>query len=130
MKNTNKKFKQQKNIILVDGILNIHSTLNNVIFTYTSLNGKVLYWYSCGSIVNLKKGLRSKYLTILDALVVFSKILLKKNINYIYIKFKGVGLIRKTLLKGLKTTNLKVLKIFNTTPVPHNGCRVKKYKRV
>lgn len=124
-----RKNKRKEKNVSIDGILNIHATLNNVIFTYTDLLGKPLYWYSCGCLPNIKKGLRSKYLTIIDAVEFFGKKLHSKKIKNIYIKFKGVGLIRKTLLKGLKNTKVNVKKIYNVTPVPHNGCRPKKYRR-
>jgi small subunit ribosomal protein S11 len=131
--NTKKIIKKKKTKLKdVQGILNISSTFNNVIFTYTDMLGKPLYWYSCGCLPNIKKkkGLRSKYLTILEAITTFSNKLKNNNVKTIIIKLNGVGLLRKTLFKGLKSYKFTVYKIYNKTSVPHNGCRPKKYRRL
>lgn len=115
---------------LINGILHIKASLNNVILTYTDLMGKPIYWYSCGRIPNIKKGSRSNYFIILETIKSFGLFLRSKNIIKIVIKFNGFGLIKKTLFKALKQTKLKVVSIHNITPLPHNGCRLKKYRRL
>jgi small subunit ribosomal protein S11 len=118
------------NKVTIHGILCATSTVNNLILTYTDLLGNPLYWYSCGRIPNIQKGSRSNYFIILETIEKFSLYLESKNIKNIHIKVKGFGLIRKTLLKALKKTNLQVFNFYNVTLLPHNGCRPKKYRRI
>jgi len=121
-------FRQKK--VEIDGVLNIKASLNNVIFTYSSLLGDTKYSTSCGQNKDGKKGSRSDYFVILETITNFSLFLSKQNIKNIYIKLNGNGLIRKTLLKGLTKSKLNIHKLYNTTPIPHNGCRLKKYRRI
>ena len=115
---------------LINGVLSIKASLNNVILTYTDLLGNPIYWYSCGRIANVKKGSRSNFFIILETIVNFGLFLKSKRVKKISIKFNGFGLVRKTLLKGLRKTKLKVIAIHNITPLPHNGCRLKKFRRL
>jgi small subunit ribosomal protein S11 len=127
-----KNLKKKKNYIYIqiDGILNITTSLNNIILNYSDLFGKPKYWFSCGQIPNIQKGNRSNYFIILEMFKKFSDFLILKSVKNIYIKLKGTSLIKKKLFNGLKTSNLNIIKIFNITPISHNGCKKKKYRRI
>jgi small subunit ribosomal protein S11 len=116
-------------IVYIKGFLNLTYTLNNTLMVYTDLTGKTLYSYSCGRLPNVKKSNRSNYYNILNAINKFSSFLYKKNIKHIYLKLNGIGLTRKTLIKSIKKSKLKIYKIYNLTSKPHNGCKPKKYRR-
>jgi len=125
-----RKKKTRLLIPAVHGILNVSSTLNNVILTYSTLLGKPLYWFSCGRLPNIQKGERSNYFMILDTLKKFIIFLKMKKIKKIYIKFHGLGLIRKTVVRSFKGLRFKIFKLYDLTSKPHNGCKTRKYKRV
>jgi len=125
-----KKIKKKIKIRIIHGILNISSSLNNVILTYSTLSGRPLFWLSCGCLPNIQKGQRSNFFVILDTLKKFLLFLKTKKVKKIYVKFKGTGLIRKTFLRSLQGLKFKIYKIYDITPKPHNGCKSRKYKRV
>jgi ribosomal protein S11 len=67
---------------------------------------------------------------ILDTLKKFIIFLKMKKIKKIYIKFHGLGLIRKTVARSFKGLRFKIFKLYDLTSKPHNGCKTRKYKRV
>ncbi|MFA5188363.1 MAG: 30S ribosomal protein S11 [Patescibacteria group bacterium] len=124
--------KQKKNKILrqiAHGRAYIQATYNNTIVTLTDLNGNVLSWSSAGQ--NNFKG--PKKSTPYAASVIVKNAIDKakayglKNVN-VYVK--GVGTGREAAVRALNTYGLNVLTINDVTPIPHNGCRHRKPRRV
>ena len=122
-----KKKKEKKNI--QDGIAHIQSTFNNTIVTITDMNGNVIAWSSSG--VKGFKGSRKStpYAAQQSAEDASKKAMLHglKNIE-VYVKGPGAG--REAALRSLQSMGLNIRLIRDVTPIPHNGCRQPKRRRV
>ena len=122
-----KKKKEKKNI--QDGIAHIQSTFNNTIVTITDMNGNVIAWSSSG--VKGFKGSRKStpYAAQQSAEDAAKKTMLHglKNIE-VYVKGPGAG--REAALRSLQSMGLNIRLIRDVTPIPHNGCRQSKRRRV
>ena len=126
LKQINNKKNQKKNL---NGLVHIQSTLNNTIITITNLKGDTLIWSSAGNVGF--KGTRKS--TLFAAQVVAEKIASKalniglKNID---ILIKGQGLGREVIIRVFENFGFNVTSIQDKTPIPHNGCRPRKRRRV
>lgn len=121
------KKKERKNIS--DGIAHIQSTFNNTIVTITDMSGNVISWSSSG--VQGFKGSRKStpfaaQLVAEDA-VKKAKIHGLRNVK-VYVKGPGAG--RESALRAIQTAGLNISLIRDVTPIPHNGCRPPKRRRV
>lgn len=122
-----KKKKIKKNIIV--GIVHIHATFNNTIVTITDLGGNTLSWGSAGSIGF--KGARKG--TPFAAQIAAEKAALKANeygVKKVEVFVKGQGSGRETAVRALQNNGIEVTSIIDITPVPFNGCRPSKRRRV
>ncbi|MGC8867844.1 MAG: 30S ribosomal protein S11 [Elusimicrobiales bacterium] len=107
----------------------ITSSFNNTIITLTDEHGNVVAWASSGS--NGFKG--TKKGTPFAAQLTMSKILEKVNmfgIKQVHIFVSGPGPGRETALRTIAQSSIKILSIRDVTPIPHNGCRPPKPRRV
>ncbi|MBN2569099.1 MAG: 30S ribosomal protein S11 [Deltaproteobacteria bacterium] len=125
-KRTTKK-KERKNIS--DGIAHIQSTFNNTIVTITDLSGNVISWSSSG--VQGFKGSRKS--TPFAAQMVAEDAVKKAKVHglrnvRVYVKGPGAG--RESALRALQAAGLNISLIRDVTPIPHNGCRPPKRRRV
>ena len=121
------KKKEKKNIS--DGIAHIQSTFNNTIVTITDLSGNVIAWSSGGG--QGFKGSRKStpfaaQLTATDA-VKKARIHGLRNVK-VYVKGPGAG--RESALRAIQAAGLNISLIKDVTPIPHNGCRPPKRRRV
>ncbi len=124
---TPKKKKSKKNV--PTGIAHIHATFNNTIVTITDPNGGVVSWSSSGS--NGFKGSRKS--TPFAAQVAGENAARKAKeagMRSVSVLVKGPGSGRESALRALYSAGLNVSVIKDITPVPHNGCRPKKSRRV
>ncbi|BAF35168.1 ribosomal protein S11 [Candidatus Carsonella ruddii PV] len=111
------------------GIIYIHSTFNNTISTLTDVFGNTIVWYSAG-ILGYKGPKKS---TSLASQLISEKItisILKNNIKVVDIYIKGLGLGKETTLRIINNSGIFIRSITDITPIPHNGCRKKKKRRV
>ena len=122
-----KKKKIKKNIL--NGIAYVQSTFNNTIISIADTNGNVISWASSG-----QKGFKgSRKSTPYAAQVAADEAASKalefgmKNLN---VEIKGPGSGRETALRALQARGFKILSIKDTTPIPHNGTRPPKKRRV
>jgi small subunit ribosomal protein S11 len=122
-----KKKREKKNI--QDGIAHIQSTFNNTIITITDINGNVISWSSAG--VKGFKGSRKStpYAAQQSAEDAARKAMVHglKNVD-VYVKGPGAG--REAALRSLQSIGLNIRTIRDVTPIPHNGCRQPKRRRV
>jgi small subunit ribosomal protein S11 len=121
------KKKEKKNIS--DGIAHIQSTFNNTIVTITDMSGNVISWSSGGG--QGFKGSRKStpfaaQLTATDA-VKKARIHGLRNVQ-VYVKGPGAG--RESALRAIQAAGLNISLIKDVTPIPHNGCRPPKRRRV
>lgn len=128
-KKEKKRTRKKEKKIVSHGILYIHSTFNNTVITITDRTGNVLCW-SSGGVVGFKGSRKS---TPFAAQMAAEKVL-KDAENYglqtLDIRVKGPGAGRESAIRSVGNTRFKVRSIKDVTPIPHNGCRPKKKRRV
>lgn len=128
IKKTNRSKKKIKKQIL-DGIAHIHASFNNTIVTITDRKGNTLAWATAGG-----SGFRgSRKSTPFAAQVAAEKcsILAKEyGIKNLEVMVKGPGPGRESTIRALNTVGFKIINITDVTPIPHNGCRPPKKRRV
>jgi small subunit ribosomal protein S11 len=122
-----RKAKGSKNI--TSGMCHILATFNNTKVTFTDLNGNVISWWSSG-----KSGFKgSRKSTAYAAQVVCQeagKVALSHGLKEVSVRIKGPGMGRDSAIRALQALGLAVSNIIDVTPVPHNGCRPPKRRRV
>jgi small subunit ribosomal protein S11 len=126
VRKTGKK-KEKKNI--TEGIAHIQSTFNNTIVTITDLSGNVVAWSSSG--LQGFKGSRKS--TPFAAQMAAEDVVRKakeQGMRKVQVYIKGPGAGRESALRSLQLAGLVITMIRDVTPVPHNGCRPPKRRRV
>ncbi|MEW6260571.1 MAG: 30S ribosomal protein S11 [Thermodesulfobacteriota bacterium] len=126
-KRTRVKKKEKKNV--PSGIVHIQSTFNNTIVSVTDPGGNVISWSSSG--VQGFKGSRKStpfaaQMTAEDAV----KKAMEYGLKNVDVFVKGPGAGRESALRSLQSAGLNILSIKDVTPIPHNGCRPPKRRRV
>ena len=124
-----KKAKKKKKILIKKGRAYINASYNNTIITITDSNGNVLSWSSAG--LNGFKG--PKKATPYAAEIIARDAVTKAKgygIEEVDVFVKGVGAGREGAVRGLHSNGLNVSAIKDITPIPHNGCRARKARRV
>lgn len=128
-KKEKKRIRKKEKKVVSSGILYIHSTFNNTIITVTDKTGNVLTW-GAGGMVGFKGSRKS---TPFAAQLAAEKVL-KEAENFglqtLDIRVKGPGAGRESAIRAVGNTKFKVKSIKDVTPIPHNGCRPKKKRRV
>jgi small subunit ribosomal protein S11 len=122
-----KKGKVRKNV--VRGVVHIKATQNNTIVTITDTNGETLAWDSAGTI-GFKGARKSTPFAATRAAEQCAGKARKMGMSEVEIKIKGSGSGRESAVNGLTAAGLRVTAVEDHTPVPHNGCRPKKRRRV
>jgi len=113
-------------------VAHIKATFNNTIITITDMNGETIAWESAGSVESGRyKGSRKStpFAAQRAAESVASKAA-KMGVREIEVRVKGPGAGRESAIRSLAAAGLKVRAIEDVTPLPHNGCRPKKRRRV
>ena len=126
VRKTGKK-KEKKNI--TEGVAHIQSTFNNTIVTITDLSGNVIAWSSSG--LQGFKGSRKS--TPFAAQMAAEDVVRKakeQGMRRVQVYIKGPGAGRESALRSLQLAGLTLTMIRDVTPVPHNGCRPPKRRRV
>jgi len=128
-KRKTKSKKKKKARIVPTGIAYIKSTFNNTLVSITDNEGNVLAWSSAGSIGN--KGARKG--TSFAAQEAAKDVVNKTKpfrLKTVHVKINGPGPGRDSALRGLHDAGLNIKSIEDITPIPHNGCRPRKQRRV
>ena len=122
-----RKFKGAKNV--PQGIVHINATFNNTLVTITDLQGNAISWSTAG-----KGGFKgSRKSTSFAATMVASdaaKAAIGHGMNEVEVRVQGPGAGRESAIRALQACGLRVNAIKDVTPIPHNGCRPKKRRRV
>lgn len=122
-----RKAKGSKNI--THGVVNILATFNNTKVTFSDANGNVISWSSAGK-CNFRGSRKS---TAYAAQVVCQdagRVALSHGLKEVVVKVKGPGMGRDSAVRALQALGLTVTSLIDVTPVPHNGCRAPKRRRV
>lgn len=121
--------KKKKDKSVRQGNVYIQATFNNTIITITDLNGNTISWCSSGA-----KGYRgAKKSTSFAAQTVMEDAIRKAKdygLSEVNVFVKGPGTGRETAIRAIGRENVRVLTIKDTTPIPHNGCRPRKTRRL
>ncbi|GAC1352011.1 MAG: 30S ribosomal protein S11 [Polyangiales bacterium] len=121
------KKKVRKNV--ATGIAHIQSTFNNTIVTITDVNGNALSWSSAGS-RGFKGSRKSTPFAAQLAAEEAARKAQEHGVRSVAVFVKGPGAGRESALRALQTAGFKVTLIRDVTPIPHNGCRPPKRRRV
>lgn len=126
-KNVRKKRKERKNI--EKGQAHIQSTFNNTLVTLTDMAGNALSWSSAGSL-GFRGSRKSTPFAAQSAAETAAKAAMEHGLKTVEVYVKGPGSGREAAIRALQTAGLDVTSIKDITPIPHNGCRPPKRRRV
>jgi small subunit ribosomal protein S11 len=119
--------KERKNI--AQGVAHIHATFNNTIVSITDVNGNVISWSSGGS-VGFKGTKKGTPFAAQVASERAARAAMEHGLRKVDVMVKGPGPGRETAIRSLQAAGLEIQSIKDVTPVPHNGCRPPKRRRV
>jgi len=125
--NTRVKRKERKNID--KGVAHIQSTFNNTIVTITDVNGNAISWASAGG-MGFRGSRKSTPFAAQIAADTAAKAAMEHGLREIECYVKGPGAGREAAIRALQAAGLEVSMIKDVTPIPHNGCRPPKRRRV
>ncbi len=114
---------------LRNGIVHINSTFNNTIITFTDANGEVAAWESAGSI-GYKGSRKSTPFAAQLAMEKAADKAGKMGLKEAEVRVRGPGAGRESAIRALINSGITVKAIMDVTPLPHNGCRPRKKRRV
>ncbi|HIZ54440.1 MAG TPA: 30S ribosomal protein S11 [Candidatus Enterococcus avicola] len=126
-KKVSRKRRVKKNI--ETGIAHIHSTFNNTIVMITDTHGNALAWSSAGAL-GFRGSRKSTPFAAQMAAETASKVAMEHGLRSVDVTVKGPGSGREAAIRALQAAGLEVTAIRDVTPVPHNGCRPPKRRRV
>ncbi len=126
-KKVDKKKKNKKNIL--NGIVHIQSSFNNTLITFTDVSGNVISWSSAGS-RGFKGSRKSTPFAAQVAAGDAAAKAMEHGLKNVQVLVKGPGAGRESALRAIAAAGLKISLIRDVTPIPHNGCRMAKRRRV
>ena len=122
-----RKRREKKNI--ERGAAHIQSTFNNTIVTITDMNGNAVSWASAGE-MGFRGSRKSTPFAAATAAETAAKAAMEHGMKYVEVYVKGPGSGRESAIRALQTAGLEESLIKDVTPIPHNGCRPPKRRRV
>src|SRR6187455_2098533 len=115
--------KVRKNVS--DGVCHVHASFNNTIITITDRQGNALSWASSGG-----QGFKGSRKSTPFAAQVASRAAIEQGIKNLDVEIKGPGPGRESSVRALAALGIRITSIADVTPVPHNGCRPQKRRRI
>ena len=122
-----RKRRERKNI--EKGSAHIRSSFNNTIVTITDTNGNALSWASAGD-MGFRGSRKSTPYAAQTAAETAAKAAMEHGLKTVEVFVKGPGQGRESAIRALQTAGLEIVSIKDVTPIPHNGCRPPKRRRV
>jgi small subunit ribosomal protein S11 len=122
-----KKGKEKKNV--ANGVAHIHASFNNTIVTITDTSGNVITWSSSGS-KGFKGSRKSTPFASQLAAETAAKKAMENGMRQVEVYVKGPGTGRESAIRAIQAAGLEIVAIKDVTPIPHNGCRPPKRRRV
>ena len=119
--------KVKKNV--TDGIAHVHASFNNTIITITDRQGNALSWASSGG-AGFKGSRKSTPFAAQVAAETAGRAAIDQGIRNLDVRITGPGPGRESSVRALNALGIKILSIADITPVPHNGCRPPKRRRI
>jgi small subunit ribosomal protein S11 len=121
------KKKIRKNI--TDAIAHIHASFNNTIITITDRQGNALCWATSGG-AGFKGSRKSTPFAAQVAAESAGKVAIDCGVKNVEVRIKGPGPGRESTVRALNSLGMRITQISDVTPVPHNGCRAPKRRRI
>ena len=129
-KNVTKKVTRRRDRKNIEkGMAHIHSSFNNTIVTITDVKGNVISWASAGGL-GFKGSRKSTPFAAGEVAETAAKKAMEHGLKTVDVFVKGPGSGREAAIRSLQTTGLEISSIKDVTPIPHNGCRPPKRRRV
>ncbi len=120
---------KRKKVVEAEGIAHITATFNNTLITITDLQGNAIVWGSAG-----KSGFKGSKKSTSFAATVAAENCAREAVNLgvrrVHVRVQGPGSGRESAIQALASAGLEVKSIRDVTPIPHNGCRPPKKRRV
>ena len=129
MAKPNTKAKKKVKKVVVDGIAHIHASFNNTIITLSDRQGNVLSWATSGG-AGFRGSRKSTPFAAQVAAEAAGKTALDFGLKNLEVRVKGPGPGRESSVRALNALGYKITNIIDVTPIPHNGCRPPKKRRV
>ena len=129
MAKPNTKTKRKVKKVVVDGIAHIHASFNNTIITLSDRQGNVLSWATSGG-AGFRGSRKSTPFAAQVAAEAAGKTALDFGLKNLEVRVKGPGPGRESSVRALNALGYKITNIIDVTPIPHNGCRPPKKRRV
>ena len=126
-KTVRKRRRDRKNV--EKGQAHIQSTFNNTLVTLTDMDGNALAWSSAGSL-GFRGSRKSTPFAAQSAAEVATKAAMEHGLKTVEVYVKGPGAGREAAIRALQAAGLEITMIKDITPIPHNGCRPPKRRRV
>jgi len=120
---------KKKAKVAPDGFAFVTSSFNNIIITLTDLIGNTISWSSAGK-AGFKGSKKNTPYAALMAATACSKEAYEMGLRNVEVYVKGTGAGRESAIRAINTVGINVNKIIDITPLPHNGCRPPKHRRV
>ena len=122
--------KKKKKVVTSDeGVAHIKATFNNTNITFTDLNGNVITWCTAGSL-GFKGSRKSTPFAAGQAAEKAAREAIDLGLKSVRVEVKGPGSGRESAIRSLGVAGLQITAIKDITPIPHNGCRPPKRRRV
>ena len=121
--------KKKVRLTIDEGMCTVHSSFNNTIVSLTDLAGNVLAWSSGGK-VGYKGSRKSTPFAAQIAAEEVSKLAIEMGLKKVRVVIKGPGGGRESAIRAINAAGLQVTMIRDNTPIPHNGCRPPKQRRI
>ncbi len=122
---------QKKRVVKVEaqGEAHIHSSFNNIIVTLTNLQGQAISWSSAGK-MNFKGSKKNTPYAAQTAATDCAKVAFDLGLRKVKVYVKGPGNGRESAIRAIHAAGIEVTEIVDVTPLPHNGCRPPKRRKV
>jgi small subunit ribosomal protein S11 len=124
-----KSFKKKEKRVIPTGVVHIQATFNNTHVSVTDPDGKVVCWASAGSL-GFKGSRKGTPFAAQQAALRAANTARDHGMRTVEVRVKGPGSGRESAMRALATAGLEVRNIKDATPIPHNGCRPPKRRRV
>ena len=121
--------KRGKKVVESEGIVHISATFNNVLITITDMRGNTLAWGSAGK-AGFKGSKKSTPFAATVAAENCAREVVNMGLRRVHVRVQGPGSGRESAIQALASVGLRVVSIRDVTPIPHNGCRPPKKRRV
>lgn len=124
-----KQFKKKEKKVVHTGVVHVRATFNNTLVTIADQEGNVVAWSSSGSL-GFRGSRKGTPFAAQQAALKAASVAKDHGMRIVEVRVKGPGSGRESAIRALATAGLQVTNIKDVTPIPHNGCRPPKRRRV